>query len=301
MNRAVRNLATLAVLALLFMPVIKAANDAKRSAPERSMTVWQARRAVVAAMSQKEFRPNTHNINVLRLITVDTCTIRFGTVRVEFDAVNMKNKTEHARIDLNTLTVLSVQCTFRGIYCRLKGERGEEPAGLTLGDHRFELFFGGSDIGFCGRTPACMNTAESLARALNRLRAYAKEAASRQREFSQKATVWRALTEKPPLPEAVREQRLLAENAVKEKKLGEALDYYEAGLELYPTWPQGYFNAALIAAEMGVYEEALEHMQAYLELVPEAADAQSVRDQMVIWRNKLKRMASTAADSPRAR
>lgn len=106
---------------------------------------------------------------------------------------------------------------------------------------------------------------------------------------------------KPSVPEAVREQRLLAENAVKEKKLSEALDYYEAGLALYPTWPQGYFNAALIAAETGAYEEALECMRAYLELLPEAGDAQAARDQMVIGRSKLKRMAGSAAESPRGR
>lgn len=180
-------------------------------------------------------------------------------------------------------------------------ERGESPAGLTLGDHRVEILFITSGNVFCGRNPVCVNTAESLARALNRLRAYATEAESRQRAFTQQAVAWRALAVKPPIPEAVREQRLLAENAVKEKKLGEALDYYEAGLALYPTWTQGYFNAALIAAETGAYEEALECMQAYLELLPEAADAQAARDQMVIWRNKLKRAGGTAANSPHGR
>lgn len=69
--------------------------------------------------------------------------------------------------------------------CGLKGGRGENPAGLTLGGHPVELLFITSDNVSCGRSPVCMNTAESLARALNRLRAYSTEAESRQRMFTQ--------------------------------------------------------------------------------------------------------------------
>jgi tetratricopeptide (TPR) repeat protein len=284
MNRITGKIITFTALLAIVVPTIAKAQ--KPVSGSESMTVWKARRAVVAAMSQKHFFLNTHNVNVLKLSTVDTGTIRFASDSVEFDAVNQKNKTEHAKIDLNTLPRLSVQCTFRGVYCRLKGERGEEPAGLTLGDHRFELLFSVPDNRFCGRTPACMTTGESLAAALNRLRAYAKEAESRQRAFSQQAKAWRAMPSKPPLPEEVREKRLLAEDAVKHHKPEEALDYYEAGLDLFPTWPQGHFNAALVAGELGFYTEAVEHMQSYLELVPNAADAQSARDQMVIWQHK---------------
>jgi hypothetical protein len=56
----------------------------------------------------------------------------------------------------------------------------------------------------------------------------------------------------------------------------------------YPTWPEGNFNAALIAGELGFYADAIEHMQAYLELVPSAADAEAARDKIVIWQVKAK-------------
>ena len=46
-------------------------------------------------------------------------------------------------------------------------------------------------------------------------------------------------------------------------------------------------NAALLCAELGYYSEALHHMRAYLELVPDAPDAQQARDHMVIWEAKL--------------
>ena len=122
---------------------------------------------------------------------------------------------------------------------------------------------------------------------------FAKDTGAPQR-FTQQAAAWRALPSKPSIPEEVRQQRLLAENAVQEKKPDEALNHYETGLALYPTWPQGYFNAALIAAELGFYDEAVEQMQAYLELVPDAPDVQSARDQIVIWQYKAKHPVQAA-------
>jgi regulator of sirC expression with transglutaminase-like and TPR domain len=71
------------------------------------------------------------------------------------------------------------------------------------------------------------------------------------------------------------------------------MDYYEAGLALYPTWPEGHFNAALIAAELGDYTDAAEHMQSYLELLPNAPDAHAARDQLDLWQLKAKEQMHT--------
>jgi tetratricopeptide (TPR) repeat protein len=128
---------------------------------------------------------------------------------------------------------------------------------------------------------------ESLAAALNHLRAFAGDKGAALRVFPQQAAAWRALTAKPPIPEEVRVQGLLAEDAVNKNKPEEALNRYETGLELYPTWPRGRFNAALIAAELGLYANAVEHMQSYLELVPDAPDAQAARDQIAMWQFKV--------------
>jgi len=48
-------------------------------------------------------------------------------------------------------------------------------------------------------------------------------------------------------------QRIAAEDAIKNSHPDAAQEYYEEGLDLYPTWPEGHFNAALIAAELGDY------------------------------------------------
>jgi hypothetical protein len=105
--------------------------------------------------------------------------------------------------------------------------------------------------------------------------------------FRLKAREWRALPVKPLLPEQAQQFRVLAEDALRNKEFQKAADYYEQGLAITPLWPQGQFNAAILAGELGTYSRAVLHMKRYLELSPDAADAQSAREQMIIWQSKL--------------
>lgn len=108
------------------------------------------------------------------------------------------------------------------------------------------------------------------------------------RGFRPKAAAWRTMYPKPPLgPEADR-QRLLAENAFKERDLDSAIGHYERALEVQPTWPDGWFNLAIIYGEQKSYAEAVDAMKHYLELVTDAQDAKSSREQMFIWEDKVK-------------
>jgi regulator of sirC expression with transglutaminase-like and TPR domain len=107
-------------------------------------------------------------------------------------------------------------------------------------------------------------------------------------EFSAAAKAWRQNPTKPPLsPEADRE-RILAENALKEKNLDSVVEHYESALEFQPMWPAGWFNLALIYAEQNDYADAADRMKHYLELVPDAPDAKSAREQIIIWEDKSK-------------
>lgn len=140
----------------------------------------------------------------------------------------------------------------------------------------------------CGPPFSTQQDAQTFADALNWLHAYITGEAGWQ-DFQQKAAAWRALPSKPPIPEDVRRHRLLAEHALQEKQFDEAFQEYEAGLELYPVWPEGHYNAALVSAELKGFHIATRHMQAYLELLPDAPDAQAVRDQMIIWEDEIKK------------
>ena len=238
------------------------------------------------APTHKPNKPNIwearRNLALLNVEPVDE-HYRFSAESFEFEPkpINPKKAREEVRIDLLTAPVVKATCNNSG--CRITDETGKPfPKDTNLG----KLF----QTGWCGTSPTevCLDGVNRYINAFNRLRTYARDTDSPLRTFTQRAAAWRALATKPPIPEEVRVQRLLAENAIKENNPGEALNHYENGIELYPTWPEGNFNAALISGDLGYYDTAMEHMQAYLELVPEAADAQAARDKILIWQDKTK-------------
>jgi hypothetical protein len=132
--------------------------------------------------------------------------------------------------------------------------------------------------------------AQSFADAYNRL-AYAayhqdEDFAKEFETFSVAAKAWRENPTKPPLgPDADRE-RILAENAIKEKNVDAAIGHYEGALQAQATWPAGWFNLAVIYSEQEDYGYAANRMKHYLELAPDASDAKDARAQMVIWEDK---------------
>jgi tetratricopeptide (TPR) repeat protein len=110
--------------------------------------------------------------------------------------------------------------------------------------------------------------------------------AAEQRDLATRITAWRAAGAKVELPEEADEKRILAETALKDQNLDRAIKNYRAALGIYPTWPEGQFNLALTCGEAKDYGCAIEHMQAYLELVPDAPNARKAREKIVIWRDK---------------
>lgn len=104
--------------------------------------------------------------------------------------------------------------------------------------------------------------------------------------FAQQLQSWKAGL-RPKMPDDAHVHEVLAQQAYTEKNLRRARDEYEAGLTLFPIWPEGQFNLALICGETGDYDCAVEHMQNYLELVPDATDAQAAKDKIIIWKDKI--------------
>ena len=235
------------------------------------MTLWQARKMVVTGFQTCPLG-----------IVGDPGSFRFSFDNFEFGARSRWGKDfQHYKVDLKSLPQVSAKHGLGGVY-KLKDEAGKD--------------FPVNHLAW-----QCQETAESVAKAINHLRNMAGEQGIALRNLPQAAAAWRALSPKPPLPEEVRAQRLLAETAFKEGKLGKALYHYESGVELYPVWPEGRFNAALMAAELKFYSEAVEHMRAYLELVPDSPDAESARDQIVIWQDKATEKArESMQDQPQA-
>ena len=100
---------------------------------------------------------------------------------------------------------------------------------------------------------------------------------------------WHSLQEKPPMPEEAQRHKTLAENAARERDLDKATDEYMDALKIYPCWPEGQYNVASILGDTGWYTGAIAHMKYYLELVPNASDAQAAGNKIIIWQDKMGR------------
>lgn len=118
-------------------------------------------------------------------------------------------------------------------------------------------------------------------------------------QFKSQAAQWRAANPKPTMPESAHEHQVLAENAIQEKNISKAIDEYEAALAIFPAWPEGQFNVALLCGETDDYASAVEHMQHYLELVPDAKNAEGAKDKIIIWKDKLSQSAPAPQESAR--
>jgi tetratricopeptide (TPR) repeat protein len=108
--------------------------------------------------------------------------------------------------------------------------------------------------------------------------------------FKTAANGFRDAKDKPALTDEVRQYGMLGVDAVNNKNFDDALNQFESGLALNALWPNGHFNAAMVYAQMGDYENAIYHMQAYLELTPaDDKEFQANKDRLLLWQGKLKR------------
>ena len=110
--------------------------------------------------------------------------------------------------------------------------------------------------------------------------------------FAQLTVGWRALYLKPPLPDEVMKLRLLAVDAVKRKNLSDALEDYLEGVDTDPTWAEGWFNAALVYGEQQDYDDAIYSMRHYLILLPDAPDAATAKEKLLLWKAKMHETAA---------
>jgi hypothetical protein len=71
-----------------------------------------------------------------------------------------------------------------------------------------------------------------------------------------------------------------AEMAETPKDYERAVREFIRAAQLAPNWPDVYFNLGFAQAKAGNYGEAMQHYKRYLELVPNAPDAEKVREEI---------------------
>ena len=292
MNRTARIFGFLAGAALL------PAMAQPQTAPAPQISSLNARTVLLEAA---HWMTVTNNARVsLKWWDADPESIQLASDGLRFDAKEARGKHEtlHFFLPMKPADSFEADCKDNYLFCVLLSKSTRKEIELfdeTQNGHYF-LIFGAENNQFhwkpssCRDTPqdqktACLQADARFAAALNVIVGSGSHLYSAE-EFSKAAAAWRALATKPPLPEEVHIQRLLAEDAIKSNKPEDALRYYEKGLNLDWTWPEGWFNAAIVAGELGQYANAADYMKNYLELVPDAVDAQAARDKMLVWKVK---------------
>lgn len=102
--------------------------------------------------------------------------------------------------------------------------------------------------------------------------------------FEPVAAQYRALNVKPFVTEEQRKYIVQA-NLFNEKKMyGKAIEMYKKVVELDKTaYPAGYYNLALLSAQIERFDAAIYYMNKYLLLMPDAQDARAAHDKIYEW------------------
>lgn len=106
---------------------------------------------------------------------------------------------------------------------------------------------------------------------------------------------YRATDPKPAPSESMRRFQIQAEEAVRSQHFMQAAEIYTTALNEVPAWPQGHFNFALVLESLGDYELAIEEMQHYLALEPDAPNARAAQDGIYRWQARLQGVSASPA------
>lgn len=88
---------------------------------------------------------------------------------------------------------------------------------------------------------------------------------------------------RPELPEEARRFKVQAEAAFRDRRIQDALNLYSQAAGAAPWWAEGFFNIALLAAELKQHDVAIRNMKRYLLLLPGAANAREAQDKVYEW------------------
>lgn len=85
------------------------------------------------------------------------------------------------------------------------------------------------------------------------------------------------------IPEEARKYALRGEVLLKDGKFEEALKEYKEAIKYAPYIALLYRTTALVYGELKEYAQAINYMNIYLDLMPDAPDARAVKDQIYKW------------------
>jgi len=260
MKHTIKSL-SLSVVAALVVLLTSSCNSVTQVAqPKVAMTVKQARKALVGSLS--------HIFS-----EVDPREVKFSRKSVTFKTTGTYDtsagKTFPQKIVFAQMKDLSIEADLRALT-------GVDVTDIFIGGQLYQRF-------------ATHAAAEAFIDAVLTLREAALAPSTEEADFAAfalDAENWLAAIPKPTMTNEVRTYKLLAEDAFKRKDFEGSLEAYTTALDRFPMWPEGHYNAALLAGEAEDYELAAKHMRRYLVLAPKAKDAAAAQDKLLLWQHK---------------
>jgi tetratricopeptide (TPR) repeat protein len=102
--------------------------------------------------------------------------------------------------------------------------------------------------------------------------------------FSSVIARYKELVTKPPISEEQRKYIVQANAAAQKKDYNQAIAYYQQLLQVSETsYPEAYFNLALLYGQEILFDYAVLNMKKYLLLKPDATDARAAQDKIYEW------------------
>jgi hypothetical protein len=102
--------------------------------------------------------------------------------------------------------------------------------------------------------------------------------------FNSVVEKYRELAAKPQPSEEQRKYIVQANAAAQTKDYNQAIDHYQQVLKISETsYPEAYFNLALLYGQESLFGNAILNMKKYLVLKPDASDARAAQDKIYEW------------------
>jgi hypothetical protein len=258
-----RRLASLALIASLALGACAVSPDKPVTQVSQPMTVSQARQTVMDIKKMQAFSGTSAGAS---LLSTDDVTV--GRDGFSIDG-------RHYR--------------FQDIAPAISAAHFDSTPSFLVLDSGMAIDTGGGERG--------NKRAQQLADALLTLKAAStpEALALEQQHFDAIVQQYRSADPKPAVSEDMRRYEIQAEAAVQDKQFEQAADLYDQALAIAPWWPQAHFNRALILETLGEYDLAIDEMQRYLKLAPDAANARAAQDKIYQWQLKVPVDAATPA------
>jgi hypothetical protein len=113
-------------------------------------------------------------------------------------------------------------------------------------------------------------------------------------------SLYRSMKPKPAVPDEARRYMVRGQTAVAEAR--SAADFEAAAREFEmaarqaPFWPDAYYNLGVLRGKMGLYDDAIKGLEKYLDLSPDADDAEQVKT--MVYQLEYKKTKAGAGAAP---